>query len=651
METNQTNQDEKYLVSPENLDEKYQIKSEIEHVLDRPGMWVGSMITEVIDYPLFVPSKNRMMVVPNTGYNGGLLKLIDEVLSNSVDEHRRKDSLFKINNIKVTINSDGYVCIEDDGGIPVIKHKVSGLMVSELIFGQLRTGSNYDDTQDRSGVGTNGLGAKLTNIFSKKFIVHTADNKNEVTVEWYDNMKESNKDLEKYPSGFEIKPTTKHGTKIEFWLDLERFEMEELPLSIIRLVQRRCIDAAAVNPELVIEFVSNVIEGRLDSKWQFPSFADYVRLYLDAEQAKQIISHDIKRDNIIIIPENLGFNLGFVNGALCSQGTHIKKIEKQISDKMVEICTKNDMELITQKDVLNRLSLFVNTTVSNPSYDSQSKDKLSTQINKFALNFGDKFLNNLKNTEIFQSLKDYYEIKYAEQKKKETRKLNATIKTTKIKKLIAPASKTNPNNELWLFEGNSASNGFRKHRNLNQGAYLLRGKIKNTFNLDKTQILENQELREVIAILNILFNSSKQNLKNCNYSKVVISTDMDYDGHHICGLLIAFFAKHFPELFKAGLIYRALSPIVIASKGKDRQYFYSLDELHKVPEAKLKGYEFIYTKGLGGLSDVDYRQMLRNQKLQQFTLKDVEDMEAINIWFDKSTDQRKELLANDSFDD
>lgn len=122
---------------------------------------------------------------------------------------------------------------------------------------------------------------------------------------------------------------------------------------------------------------------------------------------------------------------------------------------------------------------------------------------------------------------------------------------------------------------------------------------------------------------------------------------MDYDGHHICGLLLAFFGKHFPELLKAGKIYRALSPIVIASKGKDKKYYYTLED-YSNDEKYLKGYEILYNKGLGGLDDTDYRQMLRNQKLFQFRLQDIEDLESISTWFDKSTEQRKLIILEDA---
>lgn len=640
--------------TPQNFQNKYQIKDEISHILERSGMWVGSMQTEVINYLLYQPSTNKIINVKNTAYNPGLLKLVDEVLSNAIDEHRRKDSLFKITEIDVSVSISGKVVIKDNGGIPVIKHKETGLFIPELIFGHLRTSSNYDDTMERDVVGTNGLGSKLTNIFSKTFTVQTSDGKNSICIDWTNNMRQISKDFDKYPNvGYLLvkEIPANHGTKITFDIDLERFELNSLNLSIIRIIQKRCIDGAATNPGLKINFESDIAEGKLNSSWVFDNFQDYVKLYLTPEQTLQIKEFKNRKDDIIILP-NIGFNFGFVNGGICSLGSHINKIQKQIVDKLVDLCKNKDMELITERDVINRISIFANCSIVNPSYNSQTKEQLNTKIDKFTLNLSPDFLNSFKDSEIFKELEAYYQIKYAEEKKKEIRKLNATLKLTKIKKLIQCANKTSNNNELWLFEGDSAGNGFRKHANkMFQSAYLLRGKITNTFNLKKTQIIENQELREVIACLGILFDEPKKNMKDCKYSKIIIASDMDYDGHHICGLLLAFFAKHFPELFLQNRIYRALSPIVLASKkGLPKKYYYTLEDFDKEIDL-LKGYEIIYTKGLGGLEDDDYKVMLRQQKLIQFTYNGIEDKESVDIWFNKSTDQRKELILAESNED
>lgn len=626
---------------------KYQIKSEIDHILSRPGTWVGSITNELITAPIYFPSQNKLKIVDNIPFNQALHKLVDEVFSNSVDEYRRskqaqKDSLFDITTIKVHIEKNGYVEIYDNGGIPVEKHPQIGEYVPYMIFGMLRTSSNYDDSKDREVVGTNGLGAKIANVFSKEFTVETCDGKNLFKCTWKDNMH----DYEISP----IKKTKDHYTKISFMIDLERFEQESIPLGSIRLFQKRCIDTAASNPGLVVEFVSDVSDGVLNSKWKFDSFKEYLALYLDDLSEERYTEYNKGRDSIFILYGTGLPDMGFVNGALCSEGSHIRHVQKQIVNKMMEICKKNEMDLITEKDILIRFSVFVNCTIINPQYDSQAKTRLTSKIENGRLTFDAKFLESLKTSPLFYLIKDYYDIKYKEEKKKELRKLNKTIKETKIKKLIAPGITDPSKNELFIFEGNSASGGFRKCRNVYQMAYLLRGKIRNTMNLKGEQILENQELRELLAVLKLTFGDPQANLKNVSVDKIVFCTDMDYDGHHICGLLIAFFTKHFPELFKAGKIYRALSPIIIAKKGKESQYFYKMSD-YEAKEPYLKNWDITYTKGLGGLADNDYYQLLNNKKLLNFRLDDKMDLNAINVWFDKSTELRKEILIGENTDE
>ncbi len=627
------------------MSEKYQILSEIDHILSRSGMYVGSASDEVIEQLLYQPSTNKIIQVKNVLYNAGIQKLFDEILSNSVDEHRRSDALFHITNIDVSVNTDGTIEVKDNGGITVTKHKQTGILIPELIFGHLRTSSNYDDTQERDVIGTNGLGAKLTNIFSTYFEVETCDGKNRVNIVWSNNMRSINVS--------DIKKTKEHYTKIKFKIDLKRFYSDSekeptLTLSAIRLMQKRCIDACACNPGLTINFESNVADGKLDSKWNFPSFSEYIKLYTNPEEFKLIKSCQSQRFKIGFVPTQLATNIvAFVNGAQCNGGSHIRIINKQITDKVLDYCKNHEMELITEKDIISRYSLFVNCSVKNPTYDSQTKERLTNKLSAYDLKLPQKFIDEILNSELIQALKDYYTVKYAEEEKKKLRKLNNALKGVKQSKKLIEATGKSQNKELWLFEGTSASNGFRKYRNpLTQCAYLLRGKIRNCVNLRKEQVLENTELREICATLKLQFGKPKENIKNLPFSKIIVASDADFDGHHICGLFLAFVYSWFPELIEHRKVYRAQSPIIIAhnTKNDDKKYFYSLEEFKKEEHQIPTGYEVRYTKGLGGLDDKDYRALLREQKLLQFTRESKEDFDYIKIWFEKSAIQRKQIL-------
>ena len=150
------------------IEQKYQEMDEISHVLLRAGMYVGSTKDEEKDMFIYNDDREEMEMQTVT-FVPAMLKVVDEVISNSCDEFRRKDNM-GLTTLEVIINkSKGEISVKDNGGIPIVKHKEAKLYVPEFIFGQLRTSSNYDDNEDRNIVGTNGLGSVLSNIFSKKF--------------------------------------------------------------------------------------------------------------------------------------------------------------------------------------------------------------------------------------------------------------------------------------------------------------------------------------------------------------------------------------------------------------------------------------------------------------------------------------------------
>jgi DNA topoisomerase-2 len=620
---------------------EFQFKSEIDRILDRPGTYIGSVITEITDLMLYVPSTNSMQLLKGKQFNAGLLKLVDEVITNSTDEYKRHGGITRVD---VTVNTDGHVTVLDDGGIPVKVHGESGLLNPEFIFGTIGTSSNYDDNVSREWAGLNGLGGKIANIYSTRFKVETCDRKNKVTVDWYDNMKHINKDLKAYRYGFDVVPSADHYTLVDYNIQLSRFELETIPLSMLRVFQKRCITAAASNPGLTINFKSDAFEGKLDSTWYFKSFDEFVRLHVTPDLMEGAITCSQAKFKVVLIPGDTN-TVGIVNGSDCHSGSHVNKIESQVTNAVLDYCKKNDMPLITEKDITSRFGLYIDARVPKPSYSSQSKERLTMKLGDL-LNLNDNFLTSVTSSKLVALLKIFYEVKYAEEKKKEINKLNKLLKETVTRKLIPPQVVDRDRNELWLFEGDSASNGFRMKRNLFQGAYLLRGKIPNTFNLSRSQVTENVELREILAYLNLRFNDPVHNLKNIKVKRIILGTDMDHDGNHICSLLVAFMGVHFPEVLAAGMVYRALSPIIICSrKGQPKMYFYDLKsfEQARVPAS----WEITYTKGLGGLENDDYRQMLRNQKLIRFIMNDEKDVESIKVWFDKDTTSRKELIMLD----
>ena len=191
------------MVSKKSLESKYQSMSELDHILNRSGMYIGSVKNENKQMFLYSSDDAKMKLV-DVEYTPALLKMLDEIISNSCDEYRRIDNM-GLTEMSVTIDKKGRVIVRDNGGIPVVKHKEAGIYIPEFIFSQLRTSSNFDDSEDRDVIGTNGLGSKICNIFSTFFSIYTADKKHSYYRSWKNNMREMNDDLQ-------IKNTKEHFT-------------------------------------------------------------------------------------------------------------------------------------------------------------------------------------------------------------------------------------------------------------------------------------------------------------------------------------------------------------------------------------------------------------------------------------------------------
>ena len=156
------------------IEQRFQKLDDIEHALLRPGMYVGS--TKTREEEVFLLNEQGKFSKRPVQVNPAFMKIFDEIVSNAADEHRRNT---KLNQISVTADkSTGRVTILDNGGIPVVKHKDHDEWVPEMIFSNLKAGSNFDDSEERLVAGTNGVGATLTNIFSTEFRIRTCDGKN-----------------------------------------------------------------------------------------------------------------------------------------------------------------------------------------------------------------------------------------------------------------------------------------------------------------------------------------------------------------------------------------------------------------------------------------------------------------------------------------
>lgn len=626
------------------IEEKYTELSEIQHILLRPSMWVGSTKSEEKDMFIYnvKTGKFEMKII---NYIPAMLKVVDEVISNSCDEFRRKDNM-GLTELHVWMYPDtGEIVIRDNGGIPIVKHKDAGVYVPEFIFGRLRTSSNYDDTENRNVIGTNGVGSALCNVFSTYFSIDSADGKNEFHRSWSNNMETLNNDLSVKKCG---KRT--HYTETRFKLDYPRFGVDNFDKDFINIIHKRCIDAAAANPGLMVYFTVDRGEDCKSFDWKFKKLDEYIDLYSNILNIPDKILFENDLCTAWIFPDS-SVDIGFVNGAECSKGTHMRALRNEINQAIVDYLVKKDkLKDLTTRGVDSKYSIFININVSNPTYDSQNKETLTTPIDKFSKDnklkweVSDKFLNKILKSEIISLVRDWYKQKSAAEDEKALRKLNReTNKGLKRPdKYITCSSKKKSERQLFIFEGDSARSGFRSGRIPEiQAGLTMRGVPPNVYGMTPVQIMKNEVYNDIVTVLGLKW-GKEFNIDDLNFGKIVISTDADYDGDKIASLLLLFF-NNWPELFDHNIVCRNISPIIISRKGKDCQKFYTMNEF-KEAEKKLKGYSHKYVKGLGGLSNSESKEMYQNPKFLYFKKDEAADS-MLRKWFNKSdSNVRKDML-------
>jgi DNA topoisomerase-2 len=605
------------------ISKKYQLLDEIEHVLKRPGMYIGS--TKKHQSQEWLQVESGKFEKQEVEYNPGFLKLFDEIVSNSVDESKRNPNL---NTIVVNISNKGEISIFDNGGIPVVIHDDINMYIPEMIFSNLRAGSNFNDDEDRIVAGTNGVGSTLTNIFSKKFRIQTADGIKEFDQTFTDNMSKK--------TDPKVIDSDKKYTQITYQPDLEKFGMQQIDDIHFRMIRKRLIDIAACNPHLKITFNKEKI--------RFRNFKEYADLY-----AEGIIYERSENWEILVAPSNNGFQtVSYVNSIETKDGgTHVYAMHSQLVDKLRVLIKKKHKVEIKPADIRNHMILFVNCTIINPAFSSQTKEKLITEPKDFGSihSISDKFVKQVLSSEIVQSILDWIEKKKIAEERAQLRKLNSNLSSAKILKLIDAKSRTERENcSLGIFEGESAISAVRQFRDAQTfGAFPLKGKFLNVSELKNTEIIKSDEVVKLMGSIGLKLGEEPQNLR---YGRILIYTDADPDGDCIAALLFNFFNKFWPELFQQGKIFKVQTPLVVAKKGKETKYFYTNDE-YKIWESTIdiKKWDIEYKKGLASLEDYEYEEIIKSPKLIQIT-EDKLSNESLKTWFGGDSNERKKKLLS-----
>jgi len=636
---------------------KYKSHTHREHIYKIPDTYIGSV--EMSTGPSWKVDKNRM-VQSTLSHIPGLYKIVDEVVVNAWDQYIRcTDSKSKrtVTYISMSIDKEtGVVTVENDGkGIDVVIIPKQGIYAVEMIFGKLLTSTNYTENEERITGGKNGYGAKLANIFSQWFEVETIDTKEKkrFSQRWSNNMQVRHEPVIKSVSSKE-----KEFTRVSFLPDFKRFGLSGWTDDMIDIFKRRAYEiSACCGDKLSVTFNGDDVPVK--------RFKNFCELYFE-ESNLIVYERGDKRWEVAIGISDDFKQVSFVNGIYTSKGgKHVDYIVNIISKKIAEIILKKEKVNVKTSYIREHIFVFVNCIIVNPSFDSQTKDFLTTQVSKFgsSCKFTDKFFDNLIKIGLMERVLETYQFKESKLiKKTDGKKKNRLYGIPKLDDANEAGGKRSEECTLILTEGDSAKAmaiaGLSVVGRDLYGVFPLRGKVINArekivSKLGLAQVMKNTELIHMKQILGLEQDAKYKEVSKLRYGHIMIMTDQDLDGSHIKGLIINWLDTFWPELLKIkGFVCCMQTPIVKMLQKKKEVLFYSLRKYeewkNKNPNYQKLGWKSKYYKGLGTSTTSEakcyFNNMCKMDYIWSSTSEDTIDM-AFNK--DRSDDRKKWLGQRD----
>jgi len=642
------------------LADKYQQKTDKQHILDNPDTYIGSV--EQVDSNVWVLSDDSLRVYErNIHYIPALFKLFDEGIVNCRDHAKRMEKAIDdgvpnslaVTNIDVAIQEDGTITMINDGnGIDVAQHPEYKMWIPEMIFGHLRTSTNYDKTEKKIVGGKNGFGFKLVLIWSTYGYIETVDHVRglKYTQEFRNNL-----DVIEKPTITKCKG--KPYTKIVFKPDYARLGIAGLTPDMISLLKKRVYDVAAVTDKsLKVKYNSQVIPVK--------NFQQYIDLYIGGkEDTKRAYEDGGERWEYAVglSPSHEFVQVSFVNGIHTAKGgKHVEYILGQITRKLCAYIEKKKKVTVNANTIKEQLILFLRCDIENPAFDSQTKDFMNTPSAKFgsSCTVSEKFIEKIAKMGVMDAACALTEVKENKAAKKTDGSKTKNVRG--IPKLIdANWAGTEKSSQCIIIfcEGDSAKAGIvsglsSEDRNT-IGVYPMKGKILNVRGEQVKKIAENKEIAEIKKILGLETGKEYKSMecvkKSLRYGSVVFMTDQDLDGSHIKGLGINLFQSEWPSLAHIpGFIGFMNTPILKAKKGTAELVFYNEGEYQAWKEANdSKGWKIKYYKGLGTSTGKEFREYFEKKKFVTFAHSGKPCDDAIDMVFNKKrADDRKDWLED-----
>ena len=536
----------------------------LDPVRKRPGMYIGSTSST------------------------GLHHLIWEVVDNSIDEAMAGHAT----EVSVTLLKNGMVEVSDDGrGIPVEKHKVTGLSALETVLTKLHAGGKFGGGGYKVSGGLHGVGVSVVNALSE-YLLAEVHRDGKIWQQEYKIGAPVNKIKA-------VGTSKKTGTTITFKPDATIFNETEFDWGKI-------LDRLRQQSYLTKGIKMNVIDqrpGHSPKKYKF-YFEGGIKSYIKSLHRQKNIKHDSvfyieKEINDSKIEVALQYNdeynetsLPFANNIYnVDGGTHLSGFKTSLTRTLNAYARSKNIlkekdENLTGEDVREGLTAIISVKLPNPQFEGQTKGKLgNAEIKNYVEQvFGDAFLTFLEeNPKEAEAI--IAKCFLSAQARLAARTARASILRkgalegmTLPGKLADCSSNKAEECELYIVEGDSAGGSAKQGRDRRFQAILpLRGKILNVERARLDKMLVNNEIKNLVIALGTNI-GDQLDMEKLRYSRIIIMTDADVDGSHIRTLLLTLFFRYFNQLITNGNIYIAQPPLYQIKKGSASKYAYTEDE-------------------------------------------------------------------------
>lgn len=603
----------------------------LEAVRQRPGMYIGST--------------NKK----------GLHHLVWEIVDNSIDEALAGYA----DTIKVIINQDGSVCVEDNGrGIPTEIHPKTKISTLETIMTKLHAGGKFGGGGYKISGGLHGVGASVVNALSEKTeVIVNRDGKT---------FKQSYKRGIPDNQVEEIGTSEKTGTIVTFYPDAEIFK--ETTTFDYDVLAQRLKELAYLNKQIKIILEDKRTEVREEFHFE-GGIKDYI-IDLNGDKNEIILSSvfDVEgSDNDIMVEVALTYNdsystkiYSFVNNIRTEEGgTHEEALRSSLTRVISRYGKDNNLlknESLIGEDVREGLIAIVSIKHPAPQFEGQTKTKLGNSDARTAVN---NVINEELHRFMLENPQDAKKIlekgltasraRNAAKKARELSRSKSTFESTSLPGKLADCSSKDPEIcELYIVEGDSAGGSAKQGRDRHYQAILpLRGKVLNVEKSSQDKILANAEIAAMATAIGTSLGKTFDPEK-LRYNKIIIMTDADVDGAHIRTLLLTFFHRYMRELIINGNIFIAQPPLYKVSIGKQIEYAYTDEEKEELVARMGEKANIQRYKGLGEMNPEQLWETTMDPEVRTLIKITEEDAELANQVFEvlmgKDTEPRKEFI-------